>query len=324
MPKKTSIEGLVDSSESKEILKRASLVLWNLHVEGEDTGYFPDNRRAYGWALLNKSLTDAKAWDELGNERPLRNLEKRLSLEQRLQVQAAVAARTPGKDLSLPDADAAVVSTEAKSSHGTAFLISDDGFALTNAHVVKECKTIMDSAGAVGVVVAKDEANDLAALRFGSYTGKDFARIEASSKLPRVGDRVAVFGFPLSEVLATTGNLTAGEVSAMAGLGNNSSMFQISAPIQPGSSGSPVLSLRGNVSGMISSTASTVRLTQATGTIAQNLNFAINKDTVVGFLRANGIPFEEAGDGIFSSGALDVAAVGEQAKKWTIRVTCEN
>jgi S1-C subfamily serine protease len=319
----TKIDGLVDSSDSRAPLRTAYGTLWNLHVEGADTGFFPDNRRAYGWALLAKSVDEPKAWEESENQKPLDNLEKRLSVEQRRQVQAAVAARKPGEDLDLPEETEGAQALEPKASSGTAFLISDDGFALTNAHVVKQCKAIKDSDGSAGVVVAQDEANDLAALRFGSYQDRAFAELEAGSKLPRVGDRIAVFGFPLTEVLATSGNLTAGEVSATSGLGNNSSMFQVTAPIQPGSSGSPVLSLRGNVAGVISSTASTARLAQATGTLGQNLNFAINIDTVTGFLRANGIPFTEAGDGFFSGGERSVAEVGDEAKQWTIRVTCE-
>ncbi|MCZ8158399.1 MAG: tetratricopeptide repeat-containing serine protease family protein [Rhizobiaceae bacterium] len=319
------------AAEDKRVRSSAFEILWNLHAhDGVSSATFDDPQRLYGWALLTKSVFEPKEWDESGSEKVLTSIESDLSPEDRLAVQRAVADWTPGQDLPLPSPDdrkaqqeGGAEATSSDPVSGTAFLVSDDGFALTNAHVAKECKTIKDTAGGVAALVAMDEANDLAAIRFGSYSERPFARLEAGAKLPRIGDRVAVFGFPLSEVLASTGNLTAGEVSANAGLGNNSSMFQISAPIQPGSSGSPVLSMRGNVAGVISSTASTVRLTQATGAIAQNLNFAINKDTVVGFLRSNGIPFEEAGDGYFSGGDLDVAEVGERVREWTLRIECQ-
>lgn len=319
------------AADDKTVRRSAFAILWNLHVhDGVSSAPFEDPQRLYGWALLAKSVSDPKEWAESRNEQSLRSMESDLSSEERLAVQRAVADWTPGQDLPLPSPDdrkaqqeGGAEATSSDPVSGTAFLVSDDGFALTNAHVAKECKTIKDTAGGVAALVALDEANDLAAIRFGSYSEKPFARLEAGAKLPRIGDRIAVFGFPLSEVLASTGNLTAGEVSANAGLGNNSSMFQISAPIQPGSSGSPVLSMRGNVAGVISSTASTVRLTQATGTIAQNLNFAINKDTVVGFLRSNGIPFEEAGDGFLSGGNLEVAEIGERAREWTLRIECQ-
>lgn len=309
-------------TDEKSVRSRAFVVLWNLHTPDTEEGYFADHRRAYGWALLAKSDFDSKDWASIGNEDVLKNLESTLSASDRLAVQRAVAAWQQGSDLSF-DATVEGVAGAPTVTMGTAFLVSDDGFAVTNAHVVKGCQAITDRNGSAAVMVANDESNDLAAIRFGSYTNKPYAELEAASRLPRVGDRIAVFGFPLSEVLASTGNLTAGELSANAGLGNNSSMFQISAPIQPGSSGSPVLSMRGNVAGIISSTASTVRLSQATGAIGQNLNFAINKDTVVGFLRSNGIPFEEAGDGLFSGGNLEVAEIGERAREWTLRIECQ-
>lgn len=309
-------------TDEKNVRSRAFIVLWTLHTPDTEDGYFADHKRAYGWALLAKSVFDTKDWASIGNEDVLKDLESTLSAPDRLAVQRAVAAWQQGSDLSL-DVPVEGGSGASVDTTGTAFLVSDDGFAVTNAHVVKGCQAIKDQSGSVAAMVAMDESNDLAAIRFGSYNNTPYAELEASSRLPRVGDRIAVFGFPLSEVLASTGNLTAGELTANAGLGNNSSMFQISAPIQPGSSGSPVLSMRGNVAGIISSTASTVRLTQATGAIGQNLNFAINKDTVVGFLRSNGIPFEEAGDGYFSGGELDVAEIGARAREWTLQIECQ-
>lgn len=317
----TALESLFPDVADNSLVIDALLELWAAQIDGRRENVL-HAMRAYGWFLLRKSRTGSGDWT-LNSESALQTQKSLLTPELVSIVEDAVAQWEPGNDLDFSSAGGKGRAGESKLSYGTAFYISKDGVALTNAHVAEGCKTIKGRDGALATLVAMDEANDLAAVRFRSFSEGQFARLEAGSKLPRIGDHIAVFGFPLSEVLASTGNLTAGNVSANSGLDNNSSMFQISAPIQPGSSGSPVLSMRGNVAGVISATASTVRLTQATGTIPQNLNFAINKDTVVGFLRSNGIPFEEAGDGFFSGGNLEVAEIGEHAREWTIRIECE-
>lgn len=79
------------------------------------------------------------------------------------------------------------------------------------------------------------------------------ATIAGSNVLLRQGEDIVVFGFPLNSILSSGGNLTPGVVSALTGLGNNSSQIQITAPIQPGSSGSPVVNLQGKVVGVVTS-----------------------------------------------------------------------
>ena len=61
------------------------------------------------------------------------------------------------------------------------------------------------------------------------------------------------FGYPLSQVLATSGNFTTGIVTALAGIGDDSRFYQISAPVQPGNSGGPLLDENGNLIGVVSS-----------------------------------------------------------------------
>ena len=61
------------------------------------------------------------------------------------------------------------------------------------------------------------------------------------------------FGYPLSQVLATSGNFTTGIVTALAGIGDDSRFYQISAPVQPGNSCGPLLDENGNLIGVVSS-----------------------------------------------------------------------
>ncbi len=61
----------------------------------------------------------------------------------------------------------------------------------------------------------------------------------------------------------------------MTGLSNDITTMQITAPIQPGSSGGPLIDKSGNVVGMISSKLNEIMVAKAIGSISQNVNFAI-------------------------------------------------
>lgn len=77
------------------------------------------------------------------------------------------------------------------------------------------------------------------------------AIVPALNSHPRVGESIHVYGFPLSGVLATSGNFTLGNITANAGVKDDTRMIQISAPVQPGNSGGPVIDECGNISGVL-------------------------------------------------------------------------
>jgi len=86
-------------------------------------------------------------------------------------------------------------------------------------------------------MIAKDTTNDLALLK----VDVNSSHVASLRFAVRLGENVEAFGYPLSQVLATTGNFTTGNVTALAGIGDDSRYIQISAPIQPGNSGGPLL-----------------------------------------------------------------------------------
>lgn len=132
-----------------------------------------------------------------------------------------------------------------------AFFVTLKGNVLTNFHVVKDSKTFALSSDFVGIadghLIASDLTNDLAVLA----TQLSPIAVPAFNSKVRVGDGIFVYGFPLSGLLATSGNFTTGNITATAGLNDNTSMFQISAPVQPGNSGGPLVDPFGNVIGVI-------------------------------------------------------------------------
>lgn len=176
------------------------------------------------------------------------------------------------------------------SSTGTGIVVTSDGHILTNNHVIAGCGSFgVRRAGEAerrAILLAHDTQNDLALLKAAQpYADVAILRVEP----PRLAEGVLVFGFPLSGILASSGNVTLGNVSAMAGLGDDSREIQITAAIQPGNSGGPVFDGSGLVLGVIRSKLDTVKAASLTGDIAQNVNFAIRGALAVSFLGANGI-----------------------------------
>ena len=210
--------------------------------------------------------------------------------------------------------------TLSKQGTGTAFAVSSAGHALTNHHVVNGC-TEVKVAGREGVakVITSDSVNDLALLQLPGKTS-DVASLNPDLGKLRQGEDIIVFGYPLNFVLSSGGNLTPGTISALTGLGNNTNQLQITAAIQPGSSGSPVMDKKANVVGVVAMKLDDVKMARATGSVGQSVNFAVNGQTVKSFLDANKVPYKTGG-GFFSREKSN-ADIAEEASKWTVLVEC--
>jgi S1-C subfamily serine protease len=200
---------------------------------------------------------------------------------------------------------------------GTAFLVSKDGTALTNAHVVERCRHIRVGMGGqegTARIVAQDEMNDLALLA----TDLHPVQVPNWRLSVRQGEDIVVYGFPLTGVLASGGNVATGNVTALAGLSNDSRFLQISAPIQPGNSGGPLLDRAGNVVGIVVAKLNTIGIASVTGDIPQNVNFAIKASVAAAFLDAQHVAHAEG----LTAGALSTPDISEQAKALAAQVVC--
>jgi len=204
-------------------------------------------------------------------------------------------------------------------SSGSGIVVTAEGHVLTNNHVVDGCGSFgLRRVGDVerrAVLLAKDGKNDLAVLRAERpYEDVVSFRVEP----PRLAETVIVYGFPLSGMLASSGNVTIGNVSALMGLGDDSRNVQISAAVQPGNSGGPMFDGSGLLLGVVQSKLNVIKAAAVTGDIAQNVNFAIRASLALSFLGANGIEpsFERRRP------ALPADEVMERAQKVTVQVLC--
>ena len=127
-----------------------------------------------------------------------------------------------------------------------------------------------------------------------------------------------MLGYPLQDILASDANITSGMVSALAGPNDNRSLIQITAPVQQGNSGGPVLDMSGNVVGVVVGKLDAIGVARATRHIPQNVNFAISAGSARAFLDAESVPYETASSDAEQS-AADIAA---KARKFTVLVEC--
>ena len=199
---------------------------------------------------------------------------------------------------------------------GTGIVVNSEGHVVTSHHVIADCAElrIPPSMSAVRVV-ADDTANDLALL-----TSNDF-KTPAGFRDGRgiqAGEDITVLGFPLPGVLASGPNVTTGKVSALAGPGNDTRLLQITAPVQQGYSGGPLLDTDGRIVGIVEGKLNALNIAQVTGDIPQNINYAINAAVVRTFLDANNIDYVTVPPGNTPS----MADIAQQARRFTVRIEC--
>lgn len=202
---------------------------------------------------------------------------------------------------------------------GSGFLVGPGGKILTNNHVVDGCAqvTVRHSGERhCATVHASDATNDLALLAAPGLSGETAAFSE--SPQPALGETATVAGYPFGGLLASDLHVTGGNISALAGLGDDSTRLQITAPVQPGNSGGPLLDESGNVIGVVVSRLNAPGVARATGSIPQNVNFAMKGAVARMFLEIHGVPYGRAG----GDKKLSTQAVADLARGFTVAVEC--
>jgi S1-C subfamily serine protease len=200
-------------------------------------------------------------------------------------------------------------------SSGTGFVVSEHGYVVTNNHVVERCGRIEGSIGGKRStldLIASDKTNDLALLS----SSFDVAKPLSISKInPAVLDDIVAVGYPFGNAFSSSIKYTKGVVSALSGLGDNFSVMQIDAAIQPGNSGGPLLSSTGQVVGVAVYKLDARFVAEEFGVVPENVNFAIKPSTLVSMLEANSIPSGEH---------LSTKIVPDEVAKSIVYIECIN
>jgi len=101
-------------------------------------------------------------------------------------------------------------------------------------------------------------------------------------------------------------------------MGDDTRFLQISAPVQPGNSGGPIIDKFGNVIGVVVAKLDALKLAALTKDIPQNVNFAIKSNITLNFLESNNL----AANTSVKSRELPAEAIAELANLFTVRITC--
>ncbi len=174
--------------------------------------------------------------------------------------------------------------TREGTSSGSGFIISDDGYVVTNRHVVEGATdvTVTLSTGDeyTAKVIGSDSLNDVALLKV-EATGLPAVKLGSSDKLA-IGDMVCAIGNPLGSLTAT---LTVGYVSGkdrqVTTDNSTINMIQTDAAINSGNSGGPLFNMYGEVVGITSAKYSG---TTSSGASIEGISFAIPIDDVMSII----------------------------------------
>jgi hypothetical protein len=232
----------------------AQSVLGAFYADG--TGVPKNNVQAYMWwnlasAHSANNESDKTSIEKIASQRDLMVKVREITPEEVVEAQRLSAAFVPRKETPSSSFDNPASSDSPKFS-GTGFFITDDGYLISNNHVVKDATKVrlLTSAGLIDAkVVQVDAANDLALLKADGW----FAPLPISpSRTAHLGSTVATVGFPNIGLQGFAPKLAKGEIASLSGAGDDPRYFQISVPVQPGNSGGALVDERGNVIGIVS------------------------------------------------------------------------
>src|SRR5690606_18901923 len=229
-----SVIGFIFFSSVGLFLYRNQLRLESLCEQAQQRQSFSSNVQGSGSHIIEKVVTSGQLW------RPVQDRVRDTVVQLFAQVYSIDMLepyKTPSQGTSC----------------GSGFFINDQGYVITNAHVVISAKSVWGQVPSLGKriidmeVVGISPERDLALLRI-TEEGRDLITKElggipylplGDSDLVRRSDDVLALGYPLGQQACKS---TTGVIS-----GHEHHLIQMSAPINPGSSGGPLLNIKGEV-----------------------------------------------------------------------------
>ncbi len=199
-------------------------------------------------------------------------------------------------------------------SNGSGSIVSRDGHILTNHHVIAGCERLTVN-GNDAFLVGSDVALDLAVLKSSQLIDREPVRFAA--RAIELGEPLMVFGYPVFDISPSL-NVTTGVVSSSTGYRGDRTQIQISAPVQPGNSGGPVISRNGAQVGVV---VTKIAANERAESNIENISYAVRSAEAAKFLESYGVRPLIANDAFEMPDEPRAEAV-QIWRRVTVRVEC--
>ncbi len=174
---------------------------------------------------------------------------------------------------------------------GSGFILSSDGYIVTNHHVIDKSKsievTITNDEGIKDYsaeLIKSDESIDLAILKINDK--KFLSNVKIANGIRRsgvrAGEEVFALGYPLTFIMGEEVKFTDGRISSLTGFQGDIKSFQTTIPIQPGNSGGPMIDHQGNLLGITTSVLNKK--------VAENVSYSIKISNMLDLIEV--LPFD--------------------------------
>ncbi len=204
-------------------------------------------------------------------------------------------------------------------STGTGFFVSDDGYIITNHHVVKPCEKDIEVQNHLFRAIARLEdtssSDDLALIKI-DRNSPSVATFRSQDEPLAMKERIVVMGYPLAGTLTTQ----EGVVEGNTGPRGEQRFMQFTNLVKKGNSGGPLMDTAGRIVGVVTAKAKATSYNEARGrqeTVLET-DLAIPARALLGFMNQNRIQPR------FSFGGVPLAAdrIQDQQKDAVVKVTC--
>lgn len=271
-----------DEKPESYVIMKNSQGLWHQYYEFGNLIEYVQLPSTYTNQIMSVTSESAAAAKKAGNAGQLA-----LAMKQKYDAERAPSSSNTSQPKQPKPESSKGIST------GTGFFISNDGYMLTNSHVIEgssNISVILNGKSVPAALIEHDSSNDIALLKVNESVKGLPIELKKNTKQ---GAEIAILGYPNIGLQGNEQKANFGYINSNSGIQGDTRYFQIDSPVQPGNSGSPMVNKNGVVIGIASATLNQSAAIRSTGTLAQNVNYAVKITYALPMLISHGVKYIE-------------------------------